>query len=119
MQALLRKDWSPEQIAGRLRRRRHRQLFISHETIYGYIWDDLAELSVDMSRPMTLVQRDDAEDEDEVEYVTRGWNDRLVDVHIEDEQGKINLNTAYTDPTFTREVLTYDVFPFTRMSASG
>jgi transposase, IS30 family len=31
-------DWSPEQIAGRLRRRR--QLAISSETIYRYIWQD-------------------------------------------------------------------------------
>jgi len=35
---LLRLRWSPEQIAGYLRRRR--QLQISHETIYRYIWDD-------------------------------------------------------------------------------
>ena len=38
IQALLREDWSPEQIAGRLRR--HRELAISHETIYRYIWAD-------------------------------------------------------------------------------
>jgi IS30 family transposase len=31
-------DWSPEQIAGRLRRRR--RLTISYETIYRYIWQD-------------------------------------------------------------------------------
>ena len=37
--ALLKEDWSPEQIAGWLRR--HRLLAISHETIYRYIWDDL------------------------------------------------------------------------------
>lgn len=34
--ALLREDWSPEQIAGRLRR--EATLRISHETIYRYIW---------------------------------------------------------------------------------
>lgn len=31
--------WSPEQIAGRLRR--ERRLFISHETIYRYVWNDM------------------------------------------------------------------------------
>ncbi len=36
IQVLLREDWSPEQVAGWLRR--HRQLAISHETIYRYIW---------------------------------------------------------------------------------
>jgi len=38
IQELLRADWSPEQGAGWLRR--HRQLAISHETIYRYIWAD-------------------------------------------------------------------------------
>jgi len=38
--ALLREDWSPEQIAGRLRR--EGALRISHETIYRYIWADKA-----------------------------------------------------------------------------
>ena len=38
VQALLREDWSPEQVAGWLRR--HRVLAISHETIYRYIWAD-------------------------------------------------------------------------------
>jgi IS30 family transposase len=38
VQALVREDWSPEQIAGRLRR--HRELAISHETIYRYLWED-------------------------------------------------------------------------------
>lgn len=38
IQALVREDWSPEQIAGWLGR--HRQLSISHETIYRYIWAD-------------------------------------------------------------------------------
>jgi IS30 family transposase len=37
---LLRQDWSPEQIAGRLRRRR--ELAISHETIYRHVWNDRA-----------------------------------------------------------------------------
>lgn len=36
IQALLREDWSPEQIAGRLRR--EGALSISHETIYRFIW---------------------------------------------------------------------------------
>jgi IS30 family transposase len=36
--ALVLEDWSPEQIAGWLRRQR--QLSISHETIYRYIWAD-------------------------------------------------------------------------------
>jgi len=40
IQELLRADWSPEQVAGWLRR--HRQLAISHETIYRYIWADKA-----------------------------------------------------------------------------
>lgn len=35
---LLRKQWSPEQIAGYLRRKR--LLWISHETIYRYVWHD-------------------------------------------------------------------------------
>jgi IS30 family transposase len=35
----LRYLWSPEQIAGRLRRQRH--LSISHETIYRHIWTDM------------------------------------------------------------------------------
>ncbi len=38
VQALVRADWSPEQVAGYLRRRR--QLRISHETIYRHIWAD-------------------------------------------------------------------------------
>jgi IS30 family transposase len=38
IQALLRADWSPEQVAGRLRL--ERALAISHETIYRYIWAD-------------------------------------------------------------------------------
>jgi IS30 family transposase len=38
VEALLREDWSPEQIAGRLQRLRILQ--ISHETIYRYIWAD-------------------------------------------------------------------------------
>jgi len=36
IQTLLREDWSPEQVAGRLRL--ERELEISHETIYRYIW---------------------------------------------------------------------------------
>ncbi len=35
---LLRKKWSPEQIAGVLRNKG--DLSISHETIYRYVWDD-------------------------------------------------------------------------------
>ena len=38
IQALLREDWSPEQVAGWLQR--HRRLEISHETIYRYVWAD-------------------------------------------------------------------------------
>ena len=38
VQALVRADWSPDQVAGWLRR--HRLLEISHETIYRYIWAD-------------------------------------------------------------------------------
>ena len=38
IQLLLREDWSPEQVAGWLRR--HRALAISHETIYRYVWAD-------------------------------------------------------------------------------
>jgi IS30 family transposase len=38
IQALVREDWSPEQIAGRLRL--ERELAISHETIYRYLWAD-------------------------------------------------------------------------------
>jgi len=38
IQALLQEDWSPEQIAGRLRLAG--ALSISHETIYRYIWAD-------------------------------------------------------------------------------
>jgi len=38
VRALLEQQWSPEQIAGRLRR--DRVLQISHETIYRYIWAD-------------------------------------------------------------------------------
>jgi len=38
IQRLLREDWSPEQIAGRLKR--ERTLAISHETIYRYLWAD-------------------------------------------------------------------------------
>jgi IS30 family transposase len=38
VEALVREDWSPEQIAGWLRR--HGQLHISHETIYRRIWVD-------------------------------------------------------------------------------
>lgn len=38
VRSLLREDWSPEQVAGWLRR--HNLLEISHETIYRYIWAD-------------------------------------------------------------------------------
>jgi IS30 family transposase len=38
IQSLVRRDWSPEQIAGRLRL--EGALCISHETIYRYIWAD-------------------------------------------------------------------------------
>src|SRR5260370_30153572 len=38
IQALVREDWSPEQVAGRLRL--DQELAISHETIYRYIWAD-------------------------------------------------------------------------------
>ena len=38
IQTLLREDWSPEQVAGRLRLAR--ELAISHETIYRYVWAD-------------------------------------------------------------------------------
>ena len=38
IQELLREDWSPEQVAGWLRR--HGELAISHETIYRYVWAD-------------------------------------------------------------------------------
>lgn len=41
VEALLQKNWSPEQIAGRLRR--ERRLRISHETIYRHVWRDRAE----------------------------------------------------------------------------
>ena len=40
IQTLLREDWSPEQVAGWLRR--HGELAISPETIYRYIWADKA-----------------------------------------------------------------------------
>jgi len=40
VERLLRFDWSPEQIAGRLAR--HGELSISHETIYRYVWADRA-----------------------------------------------------------------------------
>lgn len=38
VQTLLRDDWSPEQVAGRLRL--ERELAISHETIYRFVWAD-------------------------------------------------------------------------------
>jgi IS30 family transposase len=38
VRALLCEQWSPEQVAGHLRR--HRLLAISHETIYRYVWAD-------------------------------------------------------------------------------
>jgi len=38
IRTLLREGWSPEQVAGRLRRQG--ELAISHETIYRYIWAD-------------------------------------------------------------------------------
>ncbi len=38
MEELLRQEWSPEQVAGHLRRKR--LLCISHETIYRHIWRD-------------------------------------------------------------------------------
>jgi len=41
IQALVREDWSPEQIAGRLRL--DQELRISHETIYRYLWADKRE----------------------------------------------------------------------------
>ncbi len=40
VQELLREDWSPDQVAGWLRR--FQVLHISHETIYRYIWADKA-----------------------------------------------------------------------------
>jgi IS30 family transposase len=41
VQTLVREDWSPEQIAGRLRA--DQELAISHETIYRYLWADKRE----------------------------------------------------------------------------
>jgi len=41
VEQLLRKDWSPEQVSGHLRRTG--DLLISHETIYKWIWRDKAE----------------------------------------------------------------------------
>lgn len=41
VQLLVREDWSPEQVAGWLKR--HAVLTISHETIYRYIWADLRQ----------------------------------------------------------------------------
>lgn len=38
VESLLREEWSPEQVAGYLRR--HGELSISHETIYRHIWRD-------------------------------------------------------------------------------
>jgi IS30 family transposase len=38
VETLVREDWSPEQIAGRLRA--DQELAISHETIYRYLWAD-------------------------------------------------------------------------------
>src|SRR5688500_18905402 len=40
VETLVREDWSPEQVAGRLRR--DGILAISHETIYRYLWADKA-----------------------------------------------------------------------------
>jgi len=40
VEGLLRRDWSPEQVAGWLARRG--ELAISHETIYRYVWRDRA-----------------------------------------------------------------------------
>jgi len=39
VEELLREEWSPEQVAGHLARAR--ELTISHETIYRYVWQDL------------------------------------------------------------------------------
>ena len=39
VEALLREEWSPEQVSGHLRLKR--ELAISHETIYRHIWQDL------------------------------------------------------------------------------
>lgn len=41
VEGLLREEWSPEQISGRLHKRG--EFGISHETIYRYIWKDRAE----------------------------------------------------------------------------
>ncbi len=38
VEALLRRQWSPEQVAGYLRKQR--ELLVSHETIYRHIWQD-------------------------------------------------------------------------------
>jgi IS30 family transposase len=40
VERLLRRDWSPEQVAGYLAK--HGELAISHETIYRYVWTDRA-----------------------------------------------------------------------------
>jgi IS30 family transposase len=40
VERLLRRDWSPEQVAGRLAK--EGELSISHETIYRYVWADRA-----------------------------------------------------------------------------
>lgn len=39
VEELLRQEWSPEQVAGHLKRRK--ELSISHETIYRHVWRDL------------------------------------------------------------------------------
>jgi len=38
VEALLREEWSPEQVSGYLRR--HGEFLISHETIYRHVWQD-------------------------------------------------------------------------------
>ena len=39
---LLKRLWSPEQIVGHIKRYKLKKRIISHETIYRYIWDDMA-----------------------------------------------------------------------------
>src|SRR6266852_4178460 len=52
IQALVREDWSPQQVAGWLRR--HQRLAISHETIYRHIW---AEKRAGGTRPAAAETR--------------------------------------------------------------
>ncbi|MCI0651139.1 MAG: LamG domain-containing protein [Planctomycetes bacterium] len=56
--------------------------------------DDLAELEVDLSRIELSIDKDEWPEGFAKELETRAWNGQILDARVEDEQSKVNINSA-------------------------